>query len=62
MLESEHLHMRCCAHILSLVVKDGLKEVEKSVARIRFGWFLTGFENLVATYSQTHETLHARQF
>ena len=34
-LDSQYLHMRCCAHILSLVVKDGLKEVDTSIARIR---------------------------
>jgi hypothetical protein len=34
-LDSEHLHMRCCAHILSLVVKDGLKEVGDLIFRIR---------------------------
>ncbi|KAJ9553289.1 hypothetical protein OSB04_017334, partial [Centaurea solstitialis] len=34
-LDSEHLHMRCCAHILSLVVKEGLKEVDDSIYRIR---------------------------
>ncbi|GJX89123.1 zinc finger BED domain-containing protein RICESLEEPER 2-like protein [Tanacetum coccineum] len=35
-LESQNLHMRCCAHILSLVVKEGLKEVDDSVIRIRW--------------------------
>ena len=30
-----NLHMRCCAHILSLVVKEGLKEVDDSIIRIR---------------------------
>ena len=34
-LEGQNLHMRCCAHILSLVVKEGLKEVDDSVIRIR---------------------------
>nr|KYP37743.1 Putative AC transposase [Cajanus cajan] len=27
--------MRCCAHILCLIVKDGLKEVDYSILRIR---------------------------
>ncbi|XP_025670511.2 zinc finger BED domain-containing protein RICESLEEPER 2-like [Arachis hypogaea] len=27
--------MRCCAHILNLIVKDGLKEIDDSVAKIR---------------------------
>nr|KAJ0185571.1 hypothetical protein LSAT_V11C900485360 [Lactuca sativa] len=34
-LDSQHLHMRCCAHILSLVVKEGLKDVNTSISRIR---------------------------
>ncbi|KAL4568440.1 hypothetical protein LXL04_024053 [Taraxacum kok-saghyz] len=32
-LDSQYLHMRCCAHILSLVIKDGLKEVDTSIAQ-----------------------------
>ncbi|WVZ09209.1 hypothetical protein V8G54_013739 [Vigna mungo] len=27
--------MRCCAHILSLIVKDGLKEIKDSISKIR---------------------------
>jgi len=26
--------MRCCAHILSLIVKDGLKEIRDSISKI----------------------------
>ena len=35
MLKGEYLHMRCCAHILSLIVKEGLKDLDDSIFRIR---------------------------
>ncbi|CAA7062153.1 unnamed protein product [Microthlaspi erraticum] len=35
MLNGEFLHMRCGAHILGLIVKDGLKDVEAAITRIR---------------------------
>ncbi|KAI3437216.1 uncharacterized protein J3R85_005656 [Psidium guajava] len=34
-LRGELLHMRCCAHILSLIVRDGLKDMNDSIVRIR---------------------------
>jgi len=34
-LKGEYVHMRCCAHILSLIVKDGLKEIRDSISKIR---------------------------
>ncbi|XP_025670227.1 zinc finger BED domain-containing protein RICESLEEPER 2-like [Arachis hypogaea] len=34
-LNREYLHMQCCAHILNLIVKDGLKEIDDSIAKIR---------------------------
>ena len=34
-LGGEYLHVRCAAHILNLIVTEGLKDVDDSVARIR---------------------------
>ncbi|KAF7841996.1 zinc finger BED domain-containing protein RICESLEEPER 2-like [Senna tora] len=34
-LNGDFMHFRCCAHILNLIVNDGLKEVDSSIARIR---------------------------
>jgi hypothetical protein len=31
----KYLHMRCAAHIVNLIVHDGLKEVDQSVKRVR---------------------------
>ena len=28
-------HIRCCAHILNLIVKDGLKQVDSTLEKIR---------------------------
>ena len=34
-LENEYMHMRCCAHILNLIVGESLKEINASVAKVR---------------------------
>lgn len=34
-LKGEHIHVRCCAHILNLVMNDGLKEYQSSIGKIR---------------------------
>ena len=33
-LGHEFLHMRYCAHILNMIVGDGLKEIDASIARV----------------------------
>lgn len=35
LLDGSHLHMRCACHIINLVVKDGLKEMQESIEGIR---------------------------
>ena len=32
--DGEYFHIRCCAHILNLVMQDGLKEIDESVCKI----------------------------
>lgn len=34
-LDGEHMHMRCGAHIVNLIVNEGLKEMQDSIAAIR---------------------------
>ena len=35
LLGCEFLHMRCCAHILNLIVQDGLKNLNESIVKVR---------------------------
>ena len=35
LLDGKFLHMRCCAHILNLVVKEGLSLIEDAIEKIR---------------------------
>ena len=33
-LGGEFMHMRCCAHILNLIVQSGLKSIHESIAKV----------------------------
>ncbi|XP_022683481.1 zinc finger BED domain-containing protein RICESLEEPER 2-like [Setaria italica] len=35
MLEGAHLHVRCCAHILNILVQDGMKIIHEGIKKIR---------------------------
>jgi hypothetical protein len=35
MINGKFLHMRCAAHILNLIVKDGMSVLEQGIERVR---------------------------
>lgn len=35
LLEGQHLHVRCCAHILNILVQDGMKIIHGAIDKVR---------------------------
>jgi len=33
--DGDYFHIHCCAHVLNLIVKEGLKDMDKAVYKIR---------------------------
>jgi hypothetical protein len=33
--DGEHLHVRCCAHMLNILVQDGMKIIQAAISKIR---------------------------
>jgi len=33
--EGDYFHVRCCAHILNLIIKDGLEEVDEAIFKVK---------------------------
>ena len=34
-LDGQHMHVRCCAHVINLIICEGLKEMHNLIGAIR---------------------------
>jgi len=57
-LEHEFLHMKCCAHILNLIVGEGLKEIDASLAKVHEAMrYMKSLSNKYRTFKSFMESL-----
>ncbi|KAK9271914.1 hypothetical protein L1049_002280 [Liquidambar formosana] len=55
-LEHEFIHMRCCAHIVNLIVCEGLKDQNESIAKIRNAvWYVRSSPSRFQTFKNCVE-------
>ena len=51
-LDGKLFHVRCCAHIINLLVKDGLKEIDHIVENVKDGIkYLFGSETRLISFN-----------
>ncbi|KAL0003479.1 hypothetical protein SO802_017260 [Lithocarpus litseifolius] len=55
LLGCEFLHMRCCAHILNLIVQGGLKDLNESIVKVEFNLMLERALKFVAAFERMEE-------
>ncbi|CAA0839559.1 Unknown protein, partial [Striga hermonthica] len=61
LLNGQYLHMRCAAHILNLIVTDGLKVIESSIEKIRESvYYWTATPKRVEKFEETARQLHTK--
>lgn len=55
--KGEFFHIRCCAHILNLIVQEGLKEIDESVVKIRESVkYIKGSQDCKEKFKEMHIT------
>lgn len=58
LFNGEYLHMRCSAHILNLIVKEGIKDIDEFVKRIRVAcMFVKASPRRLATFKKCAEVV-----
>jgi len=60
-LPNEHLQVRCCAHIVNLILCDGLNEINVSVVKIRNAIrFVRSSPSRLLVFKKCVEKLHIK--